>query len=234
MSEKSGKSDHVTVLTPSEGHANGNYYAEAMTPEYHSPAPPPPTPLAFQFGNPTPLGMLAYGTVFLCSSLLTLEAGGVTSANLVLLFATFYGGISQTLVGCMEFYLGTVFCTYGGFNFSYGALYLPEIGIAAAYPDATEFTHAIGIYMAIWCIGALRTTGPIIWTLGMTVISLGCLSANCFHPHAALSKAGGAFGLAATCGAYYGAISGFYTRDSTFETIRLPPVVLAYSNPQSA
>lgn len=35
-----------------------------------------------------PLGMLAYGTVFLCSSLITLGAGGVHTENLVLLFAT--------------------------------------------------------------------------------------------------------------------------------------------------
>ncbi|EPT00773.1 hypothetical protein FOMPIDRAFT_46921 [Fomitopsis schrenkii] len=238
--EKSGKSENVTVLTRTESRGNINYFGEPL-----EPAPPrsvgagqPATPFLREYGNPTPLGMLAYGTVFLCSSLLTLGAGGVTTPNLVLLFATFYGGISQTLVGMWEFYLGTVFATYGGFNFSYGALYLPQIGIAAAYSvdgvPTEEFTHAIGIYLAIWWIGALRTTAPIVWTLGMTVISLACLSSNCFHPNPHVNIAGGAFGLAATAGAYYGALSGFYSRASTFEQIRLPPVVLAYSDPQDA
>ncbi|KAI0941253.1 hypothetical protein AcV7_002871 [Taiwanofungus camphoratus] len=198
-------------------------------------------------GDPAPLGMLAYGTVFLCSSLITLGAGGVHTENLVLLFATFYGGISQTLVGMWEFYLGntfsaTVFTTYGGFNFSYGAMYLPQIGIAQAYSvngvPTEEFTHAVGIYMAIWCaitglfcIGALRTTGPIVFTLGSTVIALACLSANCFHPNTHLNKAGGAFGLLATAGAYYGALSGIYTPHSTFRAVRIPPAVLAYAEP---
>ncbi|KZT70348.1 hypothetical protein DAEQUDRAFT_667853 [Daedalea quercina L-15889] len=251
--EKSGKSENnVTVLTRSESRGNINYFGESLDPVPPRPLGPgqPPPPVVHQYGNPTPLGMLAYGTVFLCSSLLTLGAGGVTTANLVLLFAVFYGGISQTLVGMWEFYLGTVFATYGGFNFSYGALYLPEIGIASAYSVdgvvTEEFTHAVGIYLAIWCvriqaanvhchrIGALRTTAPIVWTLGMTVIALACLSSNCFHPNPHVNIAGGAFGLAATAGAYYGALTGFYTRASTFEQIRLPPVVLAYSDPQTA
>lgn len=248
--EKYDKNEGVTVMTRAESRNHGNYFGEPLSPEPRPAAPPAPVAPVHQIGNPTPLGMLAYGTVFLCSSLLTLGAGGVTTPNLVLLFATFYGGISQTLVGMWELYLGhtfagTVFATYGGFNFSYGALYLPQIGIADAYSVngvvTEEFTHAIGIYLAIWClitglfcIGALRTTAPIIWTLGMTVISLGCLSANCFHPNPHVNTAGGAFGLAATAGAYYGALSGFYSRESTFEVIRLPPVVVAYSDPRSA
>lgn len=67
--------------------------------------------------------MLSYGTVILCSSLLTLHAGNVYTPNLVLVFATLYalikfsllidrlfldsyGGISQTLVGMWELFLG--------------------------------------------------------------------------------------------------------------------------------
>ncbi|PCH40790.1 hypothetical protein WOLCODRAFT_99308 [Wolfiporia cocos MD-104 SS10] len=239
MSEHSTeKTQGIAVLTRTTSRQHDNYYSEELSPEPRPAPVPQVAPPMHRIGNPTPLGMLAYGTVFLCSSLLTLGAGGVTTANLVLVFAMFYGGISQTLVGMWEFYLGTVFATYGGFNFTYGALYLPEIGLASAYSVdgvvTEEFTHAIGIYMAIWCIGALRTTIPIIWTLGMTVIALACLSANCFHPNPHLNTAGGAFGLAATAGAYYGALSGIYSRASTFEFVRLPPVVVAYTDPQSA
>lgn len=200
------------------------------------PVAPPHT-----YGNPTPLGMLAYGTVFLCSSLLTLGTAGVTTPNLVLVFAMFYGGIFQTLVGMWEMFLGntfgaTVFATYGGFNFTYGALYLPQLGLATAYSEE-EFGRAVGIFLAIWdlitflfCIGALRTTAPVVFTLGSTVCSLTCLSAASFTGNAHLSTAGGAMGLVATAGAYYGAMSGFWSQESTFKIIRLPPVVLAPSN----
>jgi len=235
MSQEKFADHHAIAVTDSEGGA-------------HSITPSPAVMEAYKhsYADPAPLGMLAYGTVFLCSSLLTLNAADVKSANLVLVFAVFYGGISQTLVGMWCMFLGdtfsaTVFGTYGGFNFSYGALYLPEIGLAAAYSVdgvvTDEFTHAIGIYLAIWdaitllfFIGALRTTLPVCCTLGFTVIALTCLSANAFTGNPHLGTAGGIFGLCATAGAYYGAMSGLYSRASTFKQIRLPPVVLAYQN----
>ncbi|KAH9948775.1 GPR1/FUN34/yaaH family-domain-containing protein [Amylocystis lapponica] len=237
----------VTVVTEMSGSGN-KHYSDSPSPDFQSNqvSPPPHVPSKQeQFADPTPLGMLAYGTVFLCSSLITLGAGNVHTANLVLVFATFYGGISQTLVGMWEMFLGntfsaTVFTTYGGFNFSYGALYLPQLGLAEAYSVngvvQPEFTYAVGIFLAIWdlitllfFIGALRTTLPVCFTLGSTVVALTCLSANAFTGNPHLATAGGAFGLAATCGAYYGALSGFYSPHSTFKIVRLPPVVLAYS-----
>ncbi|EED79059.1 predicted protein [Postia placenta Mad-698-R] len=235
--EKYDKNEGVTVMTRAESRNNTNYFGEPLSPEPRPAAPPAPVAPVHQIGNPTPLGMLAYGTVFLCSSLLTLGAGGVTTPNLVLLFATFYGGISQTLVGMWELYLGALLLkTYirrgrilrewgghGGVHTRHRNL----LGDLVPHHWSVLLRHD-------GSIGALRTTAPIIWTLGMTVISLGCLSANCFHPNPHVNTAGGAFGLAATAGAYYGALSGFYSRESTFEVIRLPPVVVAYSDPRSA
>ncbi|EPQ61242.1 hypothetical protein GLOTRDRAFT_69567 [Gloeophyllum trabeum ATCC 11539] len=184
--------------------------------------------------------MLAYGTVFLCSSLITLGTGNVHTPNMVLVFAMFYGGIMQTLVGMWSLFLGVVFSTYGGFNFTYGALYLPRIGLAQAYSVngvvTEEFTHAIGIFLAIcwitflFCIGSLRTTFSVVFTLGSTVCALCCLSASCFTGNAHLNTAGGALGIVATFGAYYGGLSGLYSGECTFKAIRLPPLVLSYSN----
>lgn len=84
-----------------------------------------------------------------------------------------YGGISQTLVGWWEMWLGyvfnllcggsitenfhsntfsaTVFCTYGGFNFTYGALYLPQIGIAYVVLPlfmSAPLTHNVALHTA--------------------------------------------------------------------------------------
>jgi len=245
MSEKENVGVSVVTQLSARGSSN-QYEMESTGTDRPTEEPAPARPLSKRemYGDPTPLGMLAYGTVFLCSSLLTLGTAGVKTPNLILVFAVFYGGISQTLVGMWEFFLGntfsaTVFATYGGFNFSYGALYLPQLGLVDAYTVdgvvTPEFTYAIGIYLAIWdlitllfFIGALRTTLPVCFTLGSTVVALTCLSANAFTGNAHLGTAGGAFGLLATAGAYYGALSGFYSPHSTFRIVRLPPAVLAY------
>lgn len=47
------------------------------------------------------------------------------------------------------------------------------------------------------------------------------------NPH--FATAGGALGILASFGAYYGALSLFWTQQTTFSFIRLPPLVLAPS-----
>jgi len=244
MSEEN--KDRIAINTEEVSY-NGN--TEPHTPGGHiadNSQPTMPQGYHRKYGNPAPLGLLAYGTVFLCSSLFTLQARGIQTPNLVLVFALFYGGISQILVGMWEMFLGntfgaTVFTTYAGFNFSYGALYLPEIGLAAAYTVdgvvSDEFTQAVGIYMAIWdvitllfLIGCLRTSWPVIFTFGTTVVALTCLSANCFTGIQVLATIGGWFGLGAAGGAYYAALAGFYSDEVTFKSIKLPPFSVAYQS----
>lgn len=48
------------------------------------------------------------------------------------------------------------------------------------------------------------------------------------NPH--LATAGGALGILASCGAYYGALSLFWTQQTTVSFIRLPPLIVAPSN----
>ncbi|KZO96362.1 hypothetical protein CALVIDRAFT_563857 [Calocera viscosa TUFC12733] len=220
-----------------EPHTPGGHVADASQPTmpvYHR-----------QYGNPAPLGLLAYGTVFLCASLFNIHSRGIHNGSLVLLFATFYAGITQILVGMWEMFLGntfgaTVFATYGGFNLSYGALYLPGVGVQALYTDANgvvspDFAQAVGIYLLIWdaitllfLIGCLRSSIPVVFTFATTVVSLTLLAANSFTGIDSLAVAGGAFGLGAAAGAYYAALAGFYSPTVTFKAIRLPPMSLAY------
>lgn len=91
-----------------------------------------------------------------------------------------YGGIAQWVTGLVEIISGntfgaTVFCSYGAFNMTYAALYLPgqlelfatlrrfstdpqsssAFGVAQAYTLAdgslsSEFTQAIGLYLIMW------------------------------------------------------------------------------------
>ncbi|KIK92035.1 hypothetical protein PAXRUDRAFT_795172 [Paxillus rubicundulus Ve08.2h10] len=201
----------------------------------HSPPAPPSLLHPYQrtYGNPVPLGMLAFGAVFLCESLLTLHVGNVHTPNLVLVFAVFYGGISQTLVGMWEMFLGTLFTTYGGFYLSYGAIYMPQIGIAAAYSVdgilTEEFQHAIGIYLGIWGLGALRTTIPTIFTLVVAVGNFACLSANAFTGNPHFATIGGVFGILASFGSFYCAMSSLWTQQTTLSCVRLPPLSVAPS-----
>jgi len=219
-----------------EAHTPGGHVADDTQPTmpiYHR-----------QYGNPAPLGLLAYGTVFLASSLFNINARGIHNGSMVLLFAVFYGGIMQTFVGMWEMFLGntfgaTVFATYGGFNLSYGALYLPGVGIQALYTVdgvlSPDFEQAVGIYLLIWdvitllfLIGCLRSSVPVVFTFASTVVALTLLAANAFTGIPSLGVAGGAFGLGAAGGAYYAALAGFYSPTVTFKAIRLPPMSLAY------
>ncbi|KIJ11515.1 hypothetical protein PAXINDRAFT_15620 [Paxillus involutus ATCC 200175] len=190
--------------------------------------------------------MLAFRSGVLCESLLILHVGDVYTPNLVLVFATFYGGISQTLVGMWEMFLGntftaTLFLTYGGFYLSYGAIYLPQIGIAAAYSVdgvlTDEFHHAMGIYLGVWCLitflftlGALRTTIPTIFTLVVAVGNFGSLSVNAFTGSSQFATIGGVFGLLASFGSFYCAMSSLWTQQTTLSYIRLPVLSIAPSN----
>ncbi|KAF8838035.1 hypothetical protein BDN67DRAFT_129439 [Paxillus ammoniavirescens] len=212
-----------------------------------APTPAPQVhPQPRTYGNPVPLGMLAFGAAFLCESLLILHAGDVYTPNIVLVFATFYAGISQTLVGMWEMFLGntftaTLFITYGGFYLSYGALYMPGIGIAAAYSVngvlTDEFHHAMGIYLGVWglitflfTLGALRTTIPTIFTLVVAVANFACLSINGFTGSAQFATIGGVFGILASFGSFYCAMSSLWTPQTTVSYIRLPVLSVAPSN----
>ncbi|KAG1773306.1 GPR1/FUN34/yaaH family-domain-containing protein [Suillus placidus] len=156
-----------------EASSKDDNYVQSVNME--SPAPHM-QPYQRTFGSPAILGLISWGTVFLCLSILTLASGSVNPPSLVVVIATLSvpiytndpgfdmvissnGGISQIIVGIWEMFLGhtfsaTVFATYGGFNFSYGVLCLPRTGLAAAFTVdgvvGKQFYNAIGIYLAIW------------------------------------------------------------------------------------
>ncbi|KAG1816881.1 GPR1/FUN34/yaaH family-domain-containing protein [Suillus subaureus] len=137
------------------------------------------------------LGLISLGTVFLSLSIPTLAFRSVNPPSLIVVIATFYGGISQTIVAIWEISLGntfsaTVFATYGGFDFVYSAICLPRISLAGG-AVGQQFYNAIGIYLGIWgstifllLLGALQTNIPYIATHAFIVCALACLSLNAF------------------------------------------------------
>ncbi|KAF7972482.1 hypothetical protein HWV62_17912 [Athelia sp. TMB] len=198
--------------------------------------------------NPAPLGLFSFGTGFLLSGLLSLQTRGVMIPNIALVMFIFYGGICQFIVGLVEMFCGntfgaTVFCSYGAFNLSYGGLFLPALGVTAAYTVdgvlSPQYSQAVGLYLWSWfvvtvlfIIGALRSTGAVLSTLVFTALALATLGGAEFTGNDATRIAGGAFSICAAACAYWGSVSGFYGKDgagATFHSWNVPSVSLGYN-----
>ncbi|KAL8280250.1 hypothetical protein RQP46_007364 [Phenoliferia psychrophenolica] len=179
---------------------------------------------------------------FLVSSI-TLHTRGVTIPQVAVPVLILYGGVFQSLVGMWEMFLGntfgaTVFSSYGAFNLTYGALYLPAFGVAAAYtlPDGSlspQFEQAIGLYLISWfivtmlfVIGALRSSGAVLSTLIFTALAFLLLAVNAFNPSDAARIAGGSFGMLASACAFWGAMCGFWVKDTTYALFTPSPIDL--------
>jgi succinate-acetate transporter protein len=198
------------------------------------------------FGSPAAiLGLMSLGTVFLSFSILTLVSGSVDPSDLAVVTITFYGGISQIIVGVWEISLrntfsATVFAAYGGFEFVYSVICLPRVALAAAHTVngvvERPFYNAIGIYLAIWSsitflllLGALQTTIPYVATHAFTVCALTCLSLNAFTGNPHLAIVGSALGIITSFSAYYSAISLFWAQHTSFTFIPFPLMMAPFN-----
>lgn len=113
-----------------------------------------------KYGNPTPLGLVSFGTGFFLSSAYTLRAQGVATFNLAVPVFILFGGLTQTLVGWFEMFLGntyaaTMFASYGAWNMTFGCIFIPAFGVIQAYTleDGTlspEFNQAMAIFNFAW------------------------------------------------------------------------------------
>jgi len=193
-----------------------------------------------KYGNPVPLGLTSFGTGFFLASIFTLQDRGITVPQVMVPVLILYGGITQSLCGWWEMFLGntysaTIFGSYGAFNLTFGALYLPAFGVQAAYtnPDGTimpQFNQAVGFYLIAWTmvtvlfmIGSLRSSIGVLSTLTFTALSLASLAIFYMTGHDGGRIAGGAFGMCATATAWWTAMTGFWTPDTTYRFIHLGP-----------
>ncbi|KAL7418263.1 hypothetical protein Q5752_006719 [Cryptotrichosporon argae] len=118
-----------------------------------------------------------------------------------------------------------VFGSYGAFNLTYGALYLPAFGVITAYTEADgsispEFNQAIGLYLMAWMmvtilfiIGALRSSGGVLGMLSFAALAFIALGIFNFTGHDGGRIAGGVFGMCATATAWWTAMCGYFTPD---------------------
>lgn len=155
----------------------------------------------------------------------------------------FFAGLSQTLCGWWEMNLGntfmaTIFAAYGAFSLSFGSMYLPAFGVVSAYTlaDGTlspEFNEAMGLFFIAWMvvttlllIASLRSSVGLVATLASTLMLFLTLAVHYFTGSTGLRTAAGVFGLLAAAAAWWTAMAGLWTSDTTYACLRVSPISL--------
>lgn len=111
-----------------------------------------------QFGNPMPLGMVAFGLSSIMTGFFNAKAQGVTVPNVMVGTALFFGGMVQILVAMWELAVGetfgaTTFATYGSYYLSFGAIITESFGVPAAYAkEPAMFNKAMGLFCLAWTL----------------------------------------------------------------------------------
>ncbi|KAL8293625.1 hypothetical protein RQP46_000326 [Phenoliferia psychrophenolica] len=133
----------------------------------------------------------AFPDALATQSLCNVKAHGVSTPNVVVGLALFYGGLVQILAGMWEFAVGntfgaTAFSSYGGF-----------------WMSAAEFEHAIGFFLFGWMIftfimwiASLRSSVALSGVFFFLTITFLLLGVSYFVPASpGIGTAGGVFGL---------------------------------------
>jgi succinate-acetate transporter protein len=166
--------------------------------------------------DPAPLGLGAFA---LTTFLLSLVNAGVLPKDtepVVLGVALAYGGIAQLLAGMWEFRKGNVF---GATVFtSYGAFWLSFWAYLTFFAEGIPTEHhgvAAGWYLLSWAIfttlmlvAALRTTVGLAALFAVVDVVFVLLALGALTATAALTTAGGIFGIAAAAIAWYLCMAG--------------------------
>ena len=187
-------------------------------------------PSTHRFANPAPLGLSAFALTTFVLSVCNARAQGITTPNIVVGLAVFYGGLVQLLAGMWEISLentfgGTALASYGGFWMSFGAIYIPWFGILDAYEGREdELGSALGFYLLGWC---LFTWGLCLCTMKATVMFFALffllgltfllLAISEFMGGAVtVKRAAGGLGVVVACVAWYNAFAGLSNKQNSY------------------
>lgn len=190
-------------------------------------------PSIHKFANPAPLGVSAFAVTNLVSSLCTVQARHVTTPNIVVGLAFFYGGSIQLLAGMWEMAVQNTFgatslASYGGYWIAYGAIQTDAFGIISSYgDDIDQLNSALGFFNIAWFI---FTTMMVLCTLKSTVafcalyvfLDLTYLLLACgnFTGHIGVTKAAGVVGCITAVIAFYNAYAGISTKENSYFQIK--------------
>lgn len=222
------------------GSQGGSGPNRAVTPGGHAFDPTQPGFPVFhrKFANPAPLGLMGFAATTFVLSFFNAGAKGITEPNVVVGMALGYGGLAQFLAGMWEFAAGntfgaTAFSSYGAFWFSYAIIFLPNSGILDAYTGEAEaqLAPALGFFLLSWffvtvifLIASLRSSVGLVGVFFFLSITFLLLTIGEFLHNTTVTKAGGAFGVITAFNAWYVALSGLLTPDTSFFMLPIGPL----------
>lgn len=201
-------------------------------------SPPPKNNLA----NAAPLGLSAFALSVFVLSLINCHARGVTTTNVVVSLAFFYGGAAQFLAGMFELGLGNSFgglalSLYGAFWCSWAAFQVPSFGIAAAYADVPEqLNNVLGLFLIGWfiftffiTIMTIKSTVAFFTMFALLTMTFLLLAIAEFLQSDNVQIAGGVFGLLTAFSAWYNAYAGIANSQNTYLTVKAVQIPEIYA-----
>ncbi|ODQ78740.1 hypothetical protein BABINDRAFT_162430 [Babjeviella inositovora NRRL Y-12698] len=194
-------------------------------------------PSSHKFGNPAPLGLSAFALTTFVLSVCNAKAMGITTPNVVVGLAFFYGGFVQFCAGMWEIVLentfgATALASYGGFWMSYAAIQTDFFGVIAAYEGHEEqLTDALGFYLLAWsiftymlCLCTMKSTLAFFLLFFFLANTFLLLSIGAFTGSAGTSQAGGILGIVTAFLGWYNAFSGLANSQNSYITVSALPL----------
>lgn len=189
------------------------------------------------FANPAPLGLSAFAFTTFVLSMYNAQAKGVSTPNVVVGYACFYGGCVQMLAGVWEMVVGNTFgatalTLFGSFWLSFGAIFLPAFGIQEAYgEDIHQFNQALGFFLMGWAIFTflltlctVKSTLAFCALFSFLTLTYILLAAGAFTMRTGVTRAGGVVGIITAFIGWYNAFAGTATKANSYITARPIPL----------
>lgn len=240
----------VATGNASGEYGKGSNFNRAVTPGGHPlDSTQPSFPVYHRrFANPAPLGLCAFALTTFVLSCINVNFRGlaVTNNSIVIGIAFGYGGLAQLLAGMWEFAAGntfgaTAFSSYGAFWISFAFILWPSAEIETRTEAAggeSGLLNALGLYLIGWfiftflmLIASLRSSAALVsvfffLTITFLLLFIGyLLEANgSMAVGANVVKAGGSFGILTAICAWYTAMTGLLTPETSFFVIPSVPL----------
>lgn len=189
------------------------------------------------FANPAPLGLAAFSLSTFVLSMFNAQAQGVSTPNVVVGYACFYGGLVQMLAGVWEMVVGNTFgasalTLFGAFWLSFGAIFLPAFGIREAYgDDVHQFQQALGFFLTGWALFTfmitlctVKSTVAFCSLFSFLTLTYILLAAGAFTMRTGVTRAGGVVGVITAFIGWYNAFAGTATKSNSYITARPIPL----------
>jgi len=180
--------------------------------------------------NPAPLGLMGFGMTTILLNLHNAGFFGLDSA--ILAMGLFFGGITQLMVGIMEWKKGNTFGTvaftsYGAFWITLvGLMVMPKLGWSDG-PSAVSMASYLfvwGFFSLLLFIGTFRLNKALQFVFGSLVVLFFLLSAGKATGNTGIMTVAGYEGIICGASAMYAAIAQVYNEMHGKVVLPLGPV----------